>query len=440
MHREIISLQVGQCGNQVGSEFWRRLCAEHGIGLDGALLSPDPIGDRKDIYFTQSDSGRYTPRAILVDLEPRVIQGIQRSDLSGLFSPESLFIHPDGGGAGNNWAAGYEIAASVADRLAEMVNREAEACDNFAGVTLTHSIAGGTGSGVGSYLLEHIRAEFPKKYIQTYSVFPAQGPQGESDVVVQSYNGVLAMQRLITQADACFIVDNTAIARIAGEQLRLAQPSVEQTNSIVARVLAATSATMRFPDAIYATLPALLSQLIPIEPLHFLSLGYTPIAVSGSHTTIAKTSAYEVLRRLLLPSQMLVSTPPRTGAYLSMLSVLQGDVSAGDLFDSVERLHPKLPAFAPWCMRDLQVAVARKSPHVEQRSRVSGLMIANHTANATLCRRLCTQFDKMYKHGAYLNEYRKFAMFADGLEEFDRCREAAGGLIRAYEEAETAEV
>ena len=46
----------------------------------------------------------------------------------------------------------------------------------------------------------------------------------------------------------------------------------------------------------------------------------------------------------------------------------------------------------------------------------------------------------MYKHGAYLNEYRKFAMFADGLDEFDRCCEAASGLIRAYEEAETAEV
>ena len=33
---------------------------------------------------------------------------------------------------------------------------------------MTHSIAGGTGSGMGSYLLEAINDRFPKKLIQTY--------------------------------------------------------------------------------------------------------------------------------------------------------------------------------------------------------------------------------------------------------------------------------
>jgi Tubulin/FtsZ family, GTPase domain len=37
---------------------------------------------------------------------------------------------------------------------------------------LTHSIAGGTGSGMGSFLLERLNDHFPKKLIQTYSVFP----------------------------------------------------------------------------------------------------------------------------------------------------------------------------------------------------------------------------------------------------------------------------
>ena len=33
---------------------------------------------------------------------------------------------------------------------------------------LCHSIAGGTGSGLGSYLLEALNDRFPKKLIQTY--------------------------------------------------------------------------------------------------------------------------------------------------------------------------------------------------------------------------------------------------------------------------------
>lgn len=35
-----------------------------------------------------------------------------------------------------------------------------------------HSIAGGTGSGLGSSLLEQINDAFPKKLIQSFSVFP----------------------------------------------------------------------------------------------------------------------------------------------------------------------------------------------------------------------------------------------------------------------------
>lgn len=47
---------------------------------------------------------------------------------------------------------------------------------------LCHSIAGGTGSGMGSNILEQLTDRFPKKLIQTYSVFPNQDEI--SDVVV----------------------------------------------------------------------------------------------------------------------------------------------------------------------------------------------------------------------------------------------------------------
>lgn len=41
---------------------------------------------------------------------------------------------------------------------------------------------------------------FPKKLIQTYSVFP--DTQGGGDVVVNPYNSVLAMRRLTQNADS----------------------------------------------------------------------------------------------------------------------------------------------------------------------------------------------------------------------------------------------
>lgn len=64
----------------------------------------------------------------------------------------------------------------------DILTREAENSDslevgvllsnNKQGFMLMHSIAGGTGSGMGSFLLENLNDAFPKKLIQTYSVFP----------------------------------------------------------------------------------------------------------------------------------------------------------------------------------------------------------------------------------------------------------------------------
>jgi tubulin gamma len=47
----------------------------------------------------------------------------------------------------------------------DMIHREADGSDSLEGFVLIHSIAGGTGSGLGSYLLEKLNDRFPKKLI-----------------------------------------------------------------------------------------------------------------------------------------------------------------------------------------------------------------------------------------------------------------------------------
>ena len=70
---------------------------------------------------------------------------------------------------------------------------------------LLHSIAGGTGSGMGSYLLEKLNDRFPKKLIQTYSIFPEQNT---GDVIVHPYNSLLSMRRLTQNADSVVCQDH----------------------------------------------------------------------------------------------------------------------------------------------------------------------------------------------------------------------------------------
>jgi len=87
---------------------------------------------------------------------------------------ENVVCHPSG--RGNNWAMGYDDpqvnGEKLGDRAMEIFRREVERSDYFAGAVLTHSLAGGTGSGLGSRLLENLRTEYPTSFLTTLSVYP----------------------------------------------------------------------------------------------------------------------------------------------------------------------------------------------------------------------------------------------------------------------------
>lgn len=55
----------------------------------------------------QADDEHYIPRAVLLDLEPRVIHTILNSPYANLYNPENIYLSEHGGGAGNNWASGF---------------------------------------------------------------------------------------------------------------------------------------------------------------------------------------------------------------------------------------------------------------------------------------------------------------------------------------------
>ncbi|KRX08223.1 Tubulin/FtsZ, GTPase domain [Pseudocohnilembus persalinus] len=269
MPREIITLQVGQCGNQIGMEFWKQLCKEHGISKDGILEEyATQTDDRKDVFFYQADDEHYIPRSLLIDLEPGVINSILKSDYSQLYNPENIYVSNEKKGAGNNWADGYSQASSIHEDIIDMIDREADGSDSLEGFVMTHSIAGGTGSGLGSFLLEKLNDRFPKKIIQTYSVFQS------GDVVVSPYNSILSLKRLTLNADAVVVLDNDALERIATDRLKIQKPSVQDVNALISTVMAASTTTLRYPGYMNNDLVGLLASLVPTPRCHFLMTGY----------------------------------------------------------------------------------------------------------------------------------------------------------------------
>ncbi|KAI8802648.1 Tubulin/FtsZ, GTPase domain-containing protein [Cladochytrium replicatum] len=440
MPRELITLQVGQCGNQIGQVFWQQLCAEHGIRPDGILEDfATETGDRKDVFFYQADDEHYIPRSILLDLEPRVINNIMASPYANLFNPENVFMSQDGGGAGNNWAYGYSQGEKVHEEIIEMIDREADGSDSLEGFMLLHSIAGGTGSGLGSYLLETLNDRYPKKLIQTYSVFP--NSEETSDVVVQPYNSMLTLKRLTTCADSVVVLDNAALNRIAADRLHISNPTFAQTNQLVSTVMSASTTTLRYPGYMNNDLVGLVASLIPTPRCHYLTTSYTPFSSDQVESAkgVRKTTVLDVMRRLLQAKNKMVSTTvSKNSCYISILNIIQGDVDPTEVHKSLMRIRERrLAQFIPWGPASIQVALSKKSPYIQAGHKVSGLMLANHTSISTMFKRTCDQFDRLRKRNAFLEQYKRETIFADGLEEFDISREVVQDLINEYEAAES---
>lgn len=89
--REIVHVQAGQCGNQIGAKFWEIISQEHGIDNTGAYAGDSDLQlERIDVYYNEASGGNYVPRAILVDLEPGTMDSIRSGPYGQIFRPDNF--------------------------------------------------------------------------------------------------------------------------------------------------------------------------------------------------------------------------------------------------------------------------------------------------------------------------------------------------------------
>ena len=173
--------------------------------------------------------GKYVPRAVLLDLEPGTMNAIRASPMGSAFRPDNFVFGQSG--AGNNWAKGhYTEGAELVDSVLDVVRKESESCDCLQGFQLTHSLGGGTGSGMGTLLISKIREEYPDRIMNTFSVIPSPKV---SDTVVEPYNATLSVHQLVENTDETFCIDNEALYDICFRTLKLTSPTYGDLNHLV---------------------------------------------------------------------------------------------------------------------------------------------------------------------------------------------------------------
>ncbi len=100
------------------------------------------------------------------------MDSVRSGPFGQVFRPDNFVFGQSG--AGNNWAKGhYTEGAELVDSVLDVVRKEAESCDCLQGFQMTHSLGGGTGSGMGTLLISKIREEYPDRIMNTFSVVPS---------------------------------------------------------------------------------------------------------------------------------------------------------------------------------------------------------------------------------------------------------------------------
>eukprot|EP00607_Mallomonas_marina_P007664 CAMPEP_0182416290 /NCGR_PEP_ID=MMETSP1167-20130531/562_1 /TAXON_ID=2988 /ORGANISM="Mallomonas Sp, Strain CCMP3275" /LENGTH=444 /DNA_ID=CAMNT_0024588931 /DNA_START=22 /DNA_END=1356 /DNA_ORIENTATION=+ len=429
--REIVHLQAGQCGNQIGTKFWESICTEHGIDATGNFQGQDPQQQmRLNVYYNEASSGKYVPRAVLVDLEPGTMEQIKAGVIGPLFNP-SNFVHGNGG-AGNNWAKGhYTDGAELVDAVLDVVRKQAEGCDCLQGFQLTHSLGGGTGSGFGTLILAKIREEYPDRISSSFSIIPSPKV---SDTITEPYNAILSMHQLVENVDQSFVFDNEALYDICFRTLKLSSPSFGELNQLIASAMCGTTCSLRFPGQLNADLRKLALNLVPFPRLHFFMVGIAPLTARATADYRALSVA-ELSQQSFDAKNMMCASDPRHGRYLTCSMQFRGRLSPKEVDEQMLNVVNKNSAyFVEWIPNSIKTSICDIPPPGTQ---MATTFIGNSTSIQEVWRRVAEQFSALYRRKAYLHNYT-----GEGMDEmeFSEAESNLNDLIAEYQQYQDATI
>lgn len=163
--------------------------------------------DAFNTFFSETGAGKHVPRCVFLDLGPTVIDEVRTGTYRQLFHPEQLISGKED--AANNFARGhYTVGKEIVDLALDRIRKLADMCTGLQGFLVFHAVGRGTGSGLGSLLLERLSVDYGKKSKLSMCIFPS--PQ-VSGATVEPYNSVLSCHSLLEHTEVSVMYDNEAI-------------------------------------------------------------------------------------------------------------------------------------------------------------------------------------------------------------------------------------
>jgi len=418
--REILALQIGQSGCNIGHTYWTQIAKEHGLDKQGHYVGSD--GEqvfRISTCFHESYTGRYVPRAVFCDTELTALDGIARTDWGGLYWPDSWIFGQSG--AGNNWAKGYfQEGSRLSDKVIHFVRKQAESSEGSIRFQITHSLSGGTGGGLTSNITTRLEEDFPEALQTAYSVFPSNN----SDVVVEPFNVVLTLHHLIEQVHQSICIENEKMYGLCTKNLGISSPVFGDLNTLAAYLLSSITCTIRFGSQMNVDYRKLAVNLIAFPRIHFFSGAFAPL-ISGTATDYASMNERDLVWQIFDTRNMFCTITKSD--FISSEVLFRGrSPSVRRIIDAcgdIQRTYSG--SFASWIPNSIKVGLSPVPPIAFS---TSATMLGNNLGIADMFANINKSFDVMLKRNAFVHWYTE-----NGLVE-ERFTEAQNNMLELASE------
>ncbi|CAN7987198.1 unnamed protein product [Ixodes hexagonus] len=410
----IITVQIGQCGNQLGFELFNVLSQDIGRAESAECYngySQKYCQSSKERFFTSDSKGGLVASAVLIDTEEKVVnKALVEACRSNQwhYAKDSCYTHEQG--AGNNWASGYiEHATKGLDSILELIRRRVEKCDWLGGFLPLMSLGGGTGSGLGTKVTEALNRDYPS----TPLVNAVVRPFSSGEVAVQAYNAVLSLSHLQDSSDALIVLNNDGLHHVASKRWALKNASLSHLNVVAAQQLAC----LLQPSKTAEGLPARIGD-VPVElgchsQLRLVTLLQVP--QEPPHVAPFSCASWPGLVRSLHKMRLCrSSTDEAMGAEGSPLrSVASLAVARGDGLSSFVP-GPLVPGEIPFCP-SLRPLTSWTCPRRFLGLGKTLVLADNHQGCLSFLEPLLSQAWGRFTEGAYLHHYTRHGLQVEDL-------------------------